>query len=861
MSVSTSQTPSRFRSSRRRTSPLWWLISLLLHLAAFAALVTLTPLKNVIIPPPPTLEEAEQNRIERMEGEKVETAAEQIREIRTEDVRLNVEDLKSIRDEMAAIEKIKQEEFEKATGKKMEPPPPMDEKALAKLKTEADAKHKELEKLDEKASKAEEEAARLTKEAEKKMEESKDAVSREKQLVDEIKKLRKEAQEKRKEANIWEGKRQVAEREAQQNENDKNQKQNQANQLKDQAQRAADEAKRLEDEASKQQEVVNNLRSKEKTARDEGAEKMKDPATKQQAEQKAQEAKQLNDQAVQSENRVKQTAEQAKNSRKKETEAKTGFEKLQKEAAEKEKTAGEKRESQKVAGTRKADAEKEAVRLDTEANKLEQELQALRNRKNELDRQTGEISQLAQNKNTEAEEAAESARGTEIQANNMASRVKREEKLRSGSKAGAEDLSSKDISDLYDSARNMEDEITESYRNIRAAELAMIRNMPYKDAVNMTDVAKPPRPNLDRKALDKKIENGQDFVKYEKELTKVSQELSDMLGLATNMRGAAQGLTEDGKDGMNISGELAKEMAGALGKLEGQAGASKERGDIKDMSGLMENAYETASALGKKGSGSQQGEGESHDSNGNAAGKAGSQSGGQSGDGSAGKDGKAGAPPGKPGEQIAADVSKGGDANGQSGSITKEPWKLTHKEGGGGSPRMYKQGDDYQLTRSITKDGEPTDWLFLDSWYVIGPFPNPERKNINKLFPPETVVDLDGSYEGMNGQMVRWAFMQTGSPLLSPPRQKEYAIYYFYTEMNSDEARDIWLLIGSDDQTKLWINGQLVWKSADILKSWNIDEGYRKVRLSKGVNKVLVRLENGWHSCGASLGFSTRPLQ
>ncbi|HCE42487.1 MAG TPA: hypothetical protein DET40_02945 [Lentisphaeria bacterium] len=787
------------------------------------ALVTLTPLKSIIIPPPPSLEEAEQNRIERMEGDKVETAAEQIRELRTADVLLSVEDLKQIRDEMAAIEKVKQEEFEKATGKKMEPPPPMDEKALAQLKAQAESKRKETERLDGKSRKAEEEADRLRKDAETKAAESKDAVDREKQLVDEIKRLRKEAHDKRREASDWEGKRQTAEREAQSSENEKNQKQNQANQLKDQAQRSSDEAKRLEDEAGKLEQEVNNFRDKEKLARTESDEKKKDSATRQQADQKAQEANQLRDQANQTENRARQISDQAKNSRKKETESKTGLEKVQKEIADKEKTAAEKRESQKNAGTKKVSAETEAVRLDQEANKLEQDLQALRQKKNELDNAANTANQIAQQKRSESEEANESARGAEIQANNMTSRVRREEKLRSRTDGKNEDLAQKDISDLYESARSMEDDITEIYRNIRAAELAMIRNMQFKDAVKMTDVATPPRPDLDKVALEKKITNGRDFIKYEKELQKVSQELGDMLSLANNLRGAAQGLTEDGKEGFTVSGDLAKEMAGALGKLEGQAGASKERGDMKDMTGLMENAYETAGAMGKKGS-----EGE----------------------------GKAGAPEGLPGKEIA-----NGDGDGKFKSVTSEPWKLNHKEGGGGSPRLYKQGDMVNLSRSISKDGEPSDWLFLDSWYVIGPFPNPERRNINKLFPPETVVDLDASYEGMNGQMVRWTFMQTGSPLLAPARQKEYAIYYFSTEMYSDEARDIWLLIGSDDQSKLWINGQLVWKSADIQKTWNIDEGYRKVRLAKGVNKILVRLENGWHSCGVSLGFYIRPVQ
>ncbi len=762
MSASTSPTPSRFRSSRKAASPVWWCVSLFLHLCAFVAIVTLTPLKDVIIPPQKSLEQAEENRIESMQGDKVETAAEQILEVRTSDVRLNVEELTRIRDEMAQIEKIKEEEFEKATGKPMDTPPPMDETALARLKIEADAKRKEIEALEKKTGAAEEEAARLAKEAEAKSDDLSKSVSREKQLADEISKLRKEANEKRKEANSWEGKRQNAEREANHFEAEKNQK----------------------------------------------------------------------------ENLVKQLDAQAKSSRKKEADANLDLEKVKKIAEEKKTASKQKREEQKTAMASKKVAETEAVRLDNEANKLEQELQALRNLKNNLENEARRLEQVAEQKRNEADDIGERARGLETQVRNLASRLSREQKLKSGTTEQNEDLAKKDIVDLYDTARNREDEIAEIYRNIRAAQLAMIRNMSFSEALKNTDVAKTPRPDIDRTALVTPIRDGKNFIKYEKELTKVSQELDSMLSLASNMKGAAQGLTEDGKEGMNISGDWAKEMAGALGKLEGQAGASKERGDVKDMTGLMENAYATADSASKKGAAGAEGA-----SQGQAAGAGGQKGGG-------------GADAGKAADGAA---KKTAEAAAKQAPVASEPWKLMHKEGGGGTPRLYKPNDSVKLTRIISSDGEGTDWLFLDSWYVIGPFPNPERKNINKLFPPETVVDLDASYEGVNGQMVRWVFMQVGSPLITPPRPKEYTIYYFYTELRSDEARDIWLLIGSDDQSKLWINGQLIWKSADILKGWNIDEGYRRVRLSKGVNKVLVRLENGWKSCGVSLGFLTRP--
>jgi hypothetical protein len=53
--------------------------------------------------------------------------------------------------------------------------------------------------------------------------------------------------------------------------------------------------------------------------------------------------------------------------------------------------------------------------------------------------------------------------------------------------------------------------------------------------------------------------------------------------------------------------------------------------------------------------------------------------------------------------------------------------------------------------------------------------------------------------------------------------------------------------------------GHPVWRRVNQLKSWNLAEGYRKVHFQKGRNQILVRLENGWHTCAFSLVVCTRP--
>ncbi|HEY9248477.1 MAG TPA: hypothetical protein VIO38_05075, partial [Rariglobus sp.] len=140
-------------------------------------------------------------------------------------------------------------------------------------------------------------------------------------------------------------------------------------------------------------------------------------------------------------------------------------------------------------------------------------------------------------------------------------------------------------------------------------------------------------------------------------------------------------------------------------------------------------------------------------------------------------------------------------------------------------------------------------WMYVDTWYVIGPFPNPQRRNIDTRFPPESVVDLDARYPSEFGEPLHWQFVQNKQAGVRPPRERSYAIYYAYTTLWFDEERDQWVAVGSDDYSKVWINDLLVWASGPQQKTWRANEGYRKVHFKKGLNRILMRVENGQASC------------
>jgi hypothetical protein len=161
--------------------------------------------------------------------------------------------------------------------------------------------------------------------------------------------------------------------------------------------------------------------------------------------------------------------------------------------------------------------------------------------------------------------------------------------------------------------------------------------------------------------------------------------------------------------------------------------------------------------------------------------------------------------------------------------------------------------------RVVRQGGAPVEWMFIDTWYTIGPFPNPNRVNLNTKFPPETVVNLSATYKGKDNKTVGWEFLQTNRVMCVPLNDEEYAIYYAYTELWFDDPIDLWVAIGSDDKANVWVNGLPIWISGDQLKGWKVNEGLRKVHFKQGVNKVLYRVENGWHGTAFSLGIQVKP--
>ncbi len=160
------------------------------------------------------------------------------------------------------------------------------------------------------------------------------------------------------------------------------------------------------------------------------------------------------------------------------------------------------------------------------------------------------------------------------------------------------------------------------------------------------------------------------------------------------------------------------------------------------------------------------------------------------------------------------------------------------------------------LTHQSTRKG----FLFLDTWYFIGPWDNWARADFELVHPPEQRIDLDARYydgkfadrPNHPDHILRWEFVQSDRIAIQPPRITYSATWYAYTEVYSDRTREMLVAVASDDMAKVWLNGDVIWTDVGQ-SSWNLDEGFRKVIFTEGFNTILVRIENGPAYCAFSV--------
>jgi putative membrane-bound dehydrogenase-like protein len=137
--------------------------------------------------------------------------------------------------------------------------------------------------------------------------------------------------------------------------------------------------------------------------------------------------------------------------------------------------------------------------------------------------------------------------------------------------------------------------------------------------------------------------------------------------------------------------------------------------------------------------------------------------------------------------------------------------------------------------------------LTPDVWHIAGPFDNPAG-GLDIVYPPEKNIDLTERYKGKLGE-VRWRTVRPdakGYVDLAAffAGHAEQIVSYLYQEIESAQDQEATLQLGTDDGCKLWINGKLVHANA-VTRAAAPAQDVVKLSLRKGINKVLLKIDNG----------------
>ena len=142
----------------------------------------------------------------------------------------------------------------------------------------------------------------------------------------------------------------------------------------------------------------------------------------------------------------------------------------------------------------------------------------------------------------------------------------------------------------------------------------------------------------------------------------------------------------------------------------------------------------------------------------------------------------------------------------------------------------------------------PASRKFITEWNLIGPFDAPDMDSLYTAYPPEKVIALDKRYPGKGNQEVAWRKIQAEpsgyvrlTELIKP---NEQVVVYALGHVFSPGPVETYILLGSDDAVRIWLNDELV-HSNPAYRGAYPDQDSVKVSLRKGWNKVLVKVLQG----------------
>jgi tetratricopeptide (TPR) repeat protein len=186
-----------------------------------------------------------------------------------------------------------------------------------------------------------------------------------------------------------------------------------------------------------------------------------------------------------------------------------------------------------------------------------------------------------------------------------------------------------------------------------------------------------------------------------------------------------------------------------------------------------------------------------------------------------------------------------------------EPGNWTHRFARGRLLARLGQWDraaaDFDRAAKLQVKNAPR-WIQA-GWWVVGPYPD----DLRAAFPPEKDPDpnraVATSIDQANGQAneLHWQSAHTEKDgrldLGAMFNAAEFISAYALTRVYSMSDQDVVLLVGSDDEVRVWLNGALVHEYPHR-RGAAPKQDYVPVRLKTGWNTVLAKVVNGvgWHA-------------
>ena len=132
-----------------------------------------------------------------------------------------------------------------------------------------------------------------------------------------------------------------------------------------------------------------------------------------------------------------------------------------------------------------------------------------------------------------------------------------------------------------------------------------------------------------------------------------------------------------------------------------------------------------------------------------------------------------------------------------------------------------------------------------DSWMVIGPFASPGGNDgLDKTYGPERAFDLAAKIEGKSWTLVRPESGGYTDLAKLHGDKANNTVSFAYKAIESPDAADATVLLGTDDGATLYVNGKEIFTHKET-RAASPEQNTVKVKLQKGKNEILLKIANG----------------